>query len=370
MALRLEPFSDRYIPAVRAFNARIAPAVPYRVGTSPIGERMERERAAVWTETLLVIEGDDVRGSAMLQHQTFEIAGEPQHAVNVQLPISEGLVDRRYAYLGMWIMQQITAQYPFAFCVGMGGLTQPLPRLLSALGWETRLAPFLFFVHKPTRFLRELPLLHNSSARHFAATVGAMSGAGHVAIRAAQATRRIRHAATPRLAAARVDAWDSWAEDIWEDARRSCSAIGVRNASALRALYPLAGDRVLGFRLSDRGRDVAWVALMATRMKDSGNFGSLYVGTMLDALAISGYERAVAFAVRRLFDTIGTDLSIVNHTHTTWCGALRDAGFFSGPSNYVLALSKDFSSASRAAGSDGADRIHVTRGDGDGRLHL
>jgi len=370
MAVRLESFSNEYIPAVEAFNARIASAVPYRVGTSPLRERAEGERPAVWTETLLVVEGEDVRGSVMLQHQDFEIAGARRHTVNLQLPISEGLVDRRYAYLGMWIIQQVTARYPFAFCVGMGGLAQPLPRLLSALRWDSRLAPFLFFVHKPSRFLRELPLLHRDSKRHMAATLAAVSGAVYVAVRAAQAARAMRHVGTPRLIATKVDDWGPWADEVWEDARRGCSAIGLRTASGLRALYPLANDRILAFRLSQQGRDVGWVALMATRMHASNNFGSLYVGTMLDALALSGYERAAACAVRRLFGTLGTDISIANHTHTTWRTALREAGYFSGPSNYVVALSKELSAATRALGPDGIERIHVTRGDGDGRLHL
>jgi len=370
MALRFEPFADTHIPAVQAFNARIASAVPYSVGTSPVGQRASSERSSVWIETMLVLDGDDVRGSVMLQHQELEVGGEKHHSVNIQLPISEGLIDRRYAYLGMWIIQRVTAEYPFAFGVGMGGLAQPLPRLLSALGWETRLAPFLYFVHRPARFLREMPLLRQSTARRLGADIGAWSGVGHVAVRAAQAARRVKRSRTRRLTATRVDEWGPWADEIWSSARLSSSAISVRSSRALRALYPLSAERVLGFRLSDRGRDVGWTALIATKMSGSDKFGNLYVGTMLDALALPGYERAVADSVRRLFDDIGTDLSIANHSHATWVDALRGAGFFTGPSNYVVAMSKNLSAASRAARPDGADRIHVTRGDGDGRLHL
>jgi hypothetical protein len=49
--------------------------------------------------------------------------------------------------------------------------------------------------------------------------------------------------------------------------------------------------------------------------------------------------------------------------------AFRRAGYLSGPSNYILALSPALTAAVRGE-ADGEARIHVTRGDADGRIHL
>jgi hypothetical protein len=57
---------------------------------------------------------------------------------------------------------------------------------------------------------------------------------------------------------------------------------------------------------------------------------------------------------------------ITNQSHALWIGAFRQAGFASARSNYLLAMSKPLAEATGAA----ADRIHVCRGDGDGRIHL
>jgi hypothetical protein len=40
-----------------------------------------------------------------------------------------------------------------------------------------------------------------------------------------------------------------------------------------------------------------------------------------------------------------------------------------GPSNYLLAMSKDLAAA-LASERDALARMHVNRGDGDGRIHL
>jgi hypothetical protein len=65
----------------------------------------------------------------------------------------------------------------------------------------------------------------------------------------------------------------------------------------------------------------------------------------------------------------GADLVIVNHSNTAWVEAFRAAGFLTGPSNYMLAMSKHLNESVRAI-PGGDEHIHVTRGDGDGRIHL
>jgi predicted MPP superfamily phosphohydrolase len=63
------------------------------------------------------------------------------------------------------------------------------------------------------------------------------------------------------------------------------------------------------------------------------------------------------------------DLVLVNHSHAAWVRAFSSAGFLAGPSNYLLAISKRLTELVRAE-PQGEERMHVTRGDGDGRIHL
>ena len=110
--------------------------------------------------------------------------------------------------------------------------------------------------------------------------------------------------------------------------------------------------------------------LLRTPMRGSPAFGDLVVGTVLDAMALPGYERAVALAARRLCGELGVDLSLTNQLHAAWQTAFRAAGYLSGPSNYLFAASPALHALTEAAGAGAADRVHLTRGDGDGRIHL
>lgn len=64
----------------------------------------------------------------------------------------------------------------------------------------------------------------------------------------------------------------------------------------------------------------------------------------------------------------GADLVISNQMHAEMQAAFRQAGFCRGPSNYQLGMSPPLTERVRAGG--GEDAIHLTRGDGDGRMHL
>ena len=81
-----------------------------------------------------------------------------------------------------------------------------------------------------------------------------------------------------------------------------------------------------------------------------------------DALAV--VDQAADFLERR-----GVDIIVSNQSHVAWRSAFEDAGYMRGPSNFALAMSKSL--AKRVAPYDqSTSRIHMTRGDGDGPIHL
>ncbi len=55
--------------------------------------------------------------------------------------------------------------------------------------------------------------------------------------------------------------------------------------------------------------------------------------------------------------------------HRDWTSALKSAGFWKGPSNYLLALSKELRQLLEPF-EEALPRIHFNRGDGDGRVNL
>jgi hypothetical protein len=164
----------------------------------------------------------------------------------------------------------------------------------------------------------------------------------------------------------RVDRWGSWADDIWARTRDTVSFSVVRDRAMLESLYPLHDPRYLAFVVRKAGEVAGWAVAINTQMRDHGHFGNLRVATILDAQALPDEQLAVAAHVRGVLAADNADIIVTNQSHASWVAAFGLAGFLKGPSNYLLAMSKPLSEAV----GDAPARVHITRGDGDGRIHL
>jgi len=156
---------------------------------------------------------------------------------------------------------------------------------------------------------------------------------------------------------------------VWAMSRTEYAMAAVRDVGGLTALYPPDDARNICLRMAHGDRVVGWAVLYETRTRRHPHFGDLRVGTVLDCGAAPGYAAAVASAAARRLEEQGAELLITNQAHAGWVAAFRRAGFLPGPSNYILALSRPLAEAVHAC-PDGEHRIHATRGDADGRVHL
>jgi hypothetical protein len=108
-------------------------------------------------------------------------------------------------------------------------------------------------------------------------------------------------------------------------------------------------------------------------------FGNLRVTTVLDCVSVPEFADAHASSMtcyllnRRVYPNYARgesppNLVITNQSHSVWTRAFRRAGYLSASSNYLLATSNALTAAIESDG--GEERVHLTRGDGDGRIHL
>ncbi|HUK33236.1 MAG TPA: hypothetical protein VLV86_04960 [Vicinamibacterales bacterium] len=356
--------------AVLAFNDRMraaqAPA-DFLLPDQPNNSHTlgESPRPIEWTKFVVVDSDDEVHGGFLLMTQPGWLDGELVPVANYQAPLSEALADSRYGLVGMHMLRFVQKHWPFTFAVGMGHADRPLPRLLRAAGWRIRSVPFLFHIVRASRVLRELRVLHESTARRLAARAGALTGAGAIGVAALQ-HRAWRPNAASDLQLERVDRWGDWADWLWAERRGSTIFSVIRDRATLECLYPLADERYLAFVARRHNDVVGWAVALNTQMREHLHFGNLRVATVLDAIALPGESARLAAQLRRILVADGADLIVTNQSHEQWVDAFRRAGFLSGPSNYLCAMSTLLSEAV----GDRFDGVHVTRGDGDGRIHL
>jgi len=365
MPLTFLPSSPEYGDAIADFNRRLREKnAPTAFLLSEDLMRDEETASTIRRQQFLAMDSGAVRGGVIELDQPGRLNGASIRALNYQSPLSEGIVDSKYASVGLQIVRFMQNRSPAAYIVGMGSTSNPLPRLLKAAGWNLVDMPFLFRVHKAGAFLRELQPLRASSPKRLAADLARWTGLGAVALAMKQRSR-IKTRATVRI----QKGWGDWADELWSRAWEGCSFAVDRDRKSLEWMYPPSDPRTHIF-LIERGSDpVGWGVCFDTQMKNSRYFGNMRVGSILDCVALPGSEAETAALVDRQLGLRGCDLALVNHSHSQWVNAFKLAGFSRGPSNYLLGMSKRLAEAVRSS-PGGEDRMHITRGDGDGRVNL
>jgi hypothetical protein len=287
-----------------------------------------------------------------------------EHTINLQAPLSEGIIDPAYAFVGAQLVKHVIRQTPFAFAVGMGDAARPLPRLLKALGWKVRAVPFYFRLLRPSRCARQLAPLRSSAVRRLAGGLASITGmaavAGAIVHRPSAEIRR----AGSQFDIEPVDGWTDWADVAWRAWEGSIS-FGVRRASdTLPFFYPSGDSGLRAWALRRHGIVEGWFALLVAQMRKNPYFGDLTVATLTDCVGTPEAVRAAVMLSVGQARSQGADVIITNQQHRWVCDSCAAAGWRQGPSNYLFATSRALTSRIDDA------TAYVTRRDGDGIAHL
>jgi hypothetical protein len=366
MAAKTILLTELEVEAAKAFNARMAaanaPADFVAENVLPV-----ETSALIAKSQYVVVDGADVRGGVLKVEYPAWLNGSATTATNYQSPISEGIIDKKYSLTAMVLVKFMQQSGSRSFIVGMGDERNPLPRLLKAGGWSVGPVPFFFRVSKPNRFLAELRLLQDDLKRRILARAAAMTGGGWLGIGVLQFRGILARIANRRYTIKPAAEWGPWADLLWERFRNGCSFGVMRDRQTLAKLYPETDRRLMRFLIERDGAPVGWTVCFNSQMNGHGFFGNLRVATILDCVSDPEHGSALIALTTRALDSANADLVVSNQTHRRWRDAFRGCGFLTSKSNYILAMSP---ALARDVDGGGRERIHITRGDGDGRIHL
>jgi hypothetical protein len=370
VATVISPYSDDRVPAVQAFNRRLAAVNGYGEFQFPetaAPELPPGEGRRIFQEYFLATENGDVRGAFMLRHQDFSFSGRILPVAHYRLPVSEGVRDKTYAGVALQMLRKALERQPLLFAIGMGGLDNPLPRFLKALGWAITPVPFYFYAVRPAAFFRHVHAVRQTTARKALADAVAVSGAGWAALKLMHGFRRGKRPGPFK--------WDivaefaEWADELWDRCAPAYAMAAARDSASLNLLYPQDDDRLVRVRVAINGRTAGWALLADKQMQGHRHFGGLRLGVIADCMAEPCYAAEVIAAATAALHDRGVDLTISNQLHGAWCAGLERAGYLGGPSNYAFAVSKQLGALVKPFEAR-VREIHINRGDGDGLVNL
>jgi hypothetical protein len=353
--------------AIRQFNARLAQGgVSFAFSAAP-SELVHEESAgdAPYQTAYVLSDGSAVRGGYILKPERIFAGGEWISAGNYQLPLSEGIIDRKYAMVGLQLIKDALSRQPRLYCLGMGGTARPLPQLLKRLGWAVSEVPFLFRIEHAGAFTREVRWVRQRPRLRILLDTAYRTGMLGGMVGLTRLRRRIfGPRVPPNVSIDQVTELPSDIDEIFSRLRGDYGLLCDRTAVAMRKKLP-QDPKLIRLVLSRSGKLDGWVVLTLSRLNNHTQFGNMTLGCVVDGLAAAkDVDILVAEACRRL-EAGGCDLLVSNQSHPAWISALRRQGFLQGPSNFVLALSPPLAAA-RAA----ATCAHFNRADGDGPINL
>jgi hypothetical protein len=246
----------------------------------------------------------------------------------------------------------------------MGGMHNPLPQMLKAMGWTLCEVPFYFRVNHPAKFLRNIAPLRQDAARRMLASVAALSGVGWLGIKSVQ---RFRTSAISGLVAEQVASFDRWADDLWQRCAPKYLWSAVRDSANLNVLYH--EEKYICLRISRASQVLGWAVVLDTQMHESKYFGEMRLGSIADCFAGPEDSACVIQAATNFLETRGVDVIISNQAHQAWTNALKASGYFTGPSNFIFAASKALAELLSPLDQN-FTQVHLNRGDGDGPINL
>src|ERR1039457_281481 len=124
MGLRVVYYEASHEPAARAFNARMraADALLFALPeTAPAPNPSTPVPGVEFRHFVVVDDAGEVRGGYFIRNQPFYIRGQVYGVGHYQAPLSEGIVDKRYAVVGAAMLAHALAEQPLLFAMGMGG---------------------------------------------------------------------------------------------------------------------------------------------------------------------------------------------------------------------------------------------------------
>jgi len=383
MTIHILPYTPQYVEPVRAFNRRLetqAAELCRQWGRQlHVGLRFPERHECLWLperpgrkvfeKYWLAVEDDEVRGGYVIKQQPFLMHGSLQDVVHFRLPISEGVVDRKYAALGPMLVSDVVRRYPFVFSFGLGGADQPMTKMLNLFRWSLVTVPLFVRVVRPFRFLRQMRYLRSTRLRRCCLDAVALTGLGPLLIRWLQRPRRSLAVRQASFDVVLTEEFGLDEDRLWNDCAGAYGMIGLRTQETLNTLYPVSADVFQRLRVYQAGRYLGWIVVLVHQLQEDPVYGGLRLGLVVDHLSRpDDAPRLLACATRHLADQ-EVDVITSHQSHQTWAEALRALGFRQASSRHLAALSPQLARSIGTA-TEVLRTGMLTKGDGDGPTNL
>tara|TARA_Y100000590_G_scaffold225618_1_gene255036 strand:- start:6582 stop:7682 length:1101 start_codon:yes stop_codon:yes gene_type:complete len=334
----------------------------------PLPEKKQLEKSnLINTSNFILIEDKSaVRAGYSLKVQLFKINDNLVKIGFYYNPVAAGLFNKKYNICGLLLINDAQKKFQKLFCLGMGSLSKPLPKLLSGLSWKLNKVPFFFKVCNSSNFLKNIKYLKNIKSISYIIILLNTVGFGSLLIKfifLINSLINIRFKKKNKIDVKEIKSFDPDLDYVWENTKQNNTFIAVRNHEYLKQLY--SDEKFIKLKFFDKNQIIGWSISLCTQLKNHKQFHNMKLGSIIDCLSLKGYEDSIINQTTEILKNKGSDLIVSNQSHTFWRKAFKRNSFLRGPSNFIFASSQDLTN-----NLNSKNYMHINRGDGDGPINL
>jgi len=373
MKIAIVPAGPAWENAVKEFNSRL------RVGKSEFffPEYYEPKwlpklpGRRIYQEIYLVVDQDAhaVHGGFILKFQYYKIGTEVHKLAHLQLPLSEGLVNKAYHAMGMMIIRGAQEIEPNLYTMGMGGIHRTLPQGLKKSDWFCDLIPFYFKILRAPGFMRNIVPYRNTTMRKTALDFLAMSGLGSLGLMLfdiVKPTKKI----SAQITCERFEEFGAWSDATWEKSKNEYDFVAEKDAPTQNILYP-PHSKFIKIRVNRDNTVLGWAVLLVTPMTKHKYFGAMTVCTLVDCFGAKADMQEIVACGLREAQKGKADVIISNQSNPVFVKIFKNLSFMSTTSNYGHCMSPEIMEILGETKTRTFElNSHLNRGDGDGPLSL
>ena len=101
------------------------------------GEATNRPQGFPVNRKLMIAkDSEEVRAGMLLCHRTIFVRGDERDFCWIEMPLSEGIIDKKYSLAIVQLVKTALAYQPFLLNLGVGSLTEDWSRFMLKMGWQ------------------------------------------------------------------------------------------------------------------------------------------------------------------------------------------------------------------------------------------
>ncbi len=312
----------------------------------------------IFQEQIVLVEDEEyIRCAAKIKNQNYLLKGKIINFQDIQIPISESIIDRKYLPSNLFFLKNLSNLSKNMHALGMGGVDEPLPKILNKLGFDLFKVDFFFLPLKiSTLYNIFINKININLLKNFSFIFKPLDSIISLSYKLnCFKNRNIK-----------IKIFEEFTEQdtlIWEAVKNDFHLIAEKKAENLNIIYSSERFKLTKLRIYDQEEYLGWLVLKITRHERDKYFADEKTCTIVDLCTEPCNYNIFIKTAKRIAFKDNAGVILMNSLNKEFNYFLKKNLFINSNSNFAFASKLENQHID-------LNKSWITRGDGDGPINL